>query len=62
MKENPRIIVARGTSDAKVLAGLKMRREMNTTITSPTPIRTASSFARAELVSFTLEARAFRSL
>ena len=56
------MIVARGTSDDNVLAGLKMRRQMNTAIISATPRRTASNFARAELVSFTLATRALRSL
>ena len=56
------MIVARGTSDDKVLARLKMSRQRKVIITSATLSRTASSFARAELVSFTLETRAFRSL
>jgi hypothetical protein len=56
------MIVARGTSDDKVSVGLKIRRQMNTMMISETPSRTASNFARAELVSFTLATRAFRSL
>lgn len=62
MKEKPRMIVARGTSDDKVSARLKMSRHRKMIMMSVTPSRTISSFARAELVSFTLETRAFRSL
>jgi len=56
------MMVARGTSDDKVLARLKMSKQRKIMTTNATPSSTASSFARAELVSFTLETRAFRSL
>jgi len=62
MKEKPRMMVARGTSDDKVLARLKMSKQRKVMMTNATPSSTASSFARAELVSFTLATRAFRSL
>jgi len=56
------MMVARGTSDDKVLARLKMSRQRKMIKVSVTLSRTASSLARAELVSFTLATRDFRSL
>ena len=56
------MMVARGTSDDKVLARLKMSRQRKMIMINAILSRTASSFARAELVSFTLLTRAFRSL
>ena len=62
MKEKPRVMVARGTSEDRVFARLKMSKQRKVMITNVTLSRTASNFARAELVSFTLETKAFRSL
>ena len=62
MKEKPRVMVARGTSEDSVLARLKMSKQRKVMIINVTLSRTASSLARAELVSFTLATRAFRSL
>ena len=56
----PRIIVARGTSDDKVSVRLKMRRQMNRIrrIRYRTGLH---NFAKTELVSFTLATTVFRS-
>ena len=56
------MMVARGTSDDKVFSRLKISRQRKMIKMNATLSRTASSLARAELVSFTLETRAFRSL
>lgn len=56
------MMVARGTSEDRVLARLKMSKQRKVMIINATQSRTASSFARAELVSFTLATKAFRSL
>jgi hypothetical protein len=52
MNENPRIIVARGTSEASVLLLLKMRRHVKRIPSNATQTRTASSFATAEPTSY----------
>ena len=62
MKEKPRTIAGSGTSDGKVLARLKMGKQIKLMITNATPSSIASRFSRAELVSLTLEMRAFRSV
>jgi hypothetical protein len=52
MNENPRIRVARGTSDARVLLLLKMRRHVKIITINAMQTRTASSFATAEPTSY----------
>jgi hypothetical protein len=52
MNENPRIIVARGTSEASVLLLLKMRRHVKRIPSNAMQTRTASSFATAEPTSY----------
>ena len=48
MKENPRMMVARGTREVSVSFLLKMRRQTNIMRTSAVATRTASNFATAE--------------
>ena len=52
MNENPRMIVARGTSEANVSFRLKMSKQANTMKISATQTRTASSLATAEPTSY----------
>jgi len=52
MNENPRVIVARGTSEAKVSFLLKMRRHAKIIPSNVMPTRTASSFDTAESMSY----------
>ena len=47
MNENPRTIVARGTSDSRVLLRLKINRQAKMIPIKATQTRTASSFATA---------------
>jgi hypothetical protein len=51
MNENPRIIVARGTSEASISLLLKMRRHVKRILSNAMQTRTASSFAMAESMS-----------
>ena len=51
MNEKPRTTVASGTRDARVFCRLKMSRNIKTMNTNAIAIRTASSFATAELTS-----------
>jgi hypothetical protein len=51
MKENPRMMLARGTSDVRVSFLLKMRRQTKIMTISATATSTASSFATAESTS-----------
>ena len=48
MNEKPTMIVASGTSDARVLLRLKMSKQMKIKMMSTTASKTASSFATAE--------------
>jgi len=52
MKEKPRMIVASGTRDARVLERLNMSRQTKMMITRAMQIRTASSFATIESTSW----------
>lgn len=52
MKENPRMIVARGTREVNVSDLLKMRRQMKMMMMSAKEMSTASSFATAEPTSW----------
>lgn len=52
MNENPRMIVARGTSEASVSLLLKIRRHVKRIPSIATQTRTASSFATAEPTSY----------
>lgn len=52
MKENPRMIVASGTRDARVFLRLKMSKHTNMTTINATERRTASSLATAEPTSY----------
>ncbi|EGO27846.1 hypothetical protein SERLADRAFT_383465 [Serpula lacrymans var. lacrymans S7.9] len=61
MNENPRMIVASGTRDAKVLLLLKISRQAKRIPNKAIAIRTASSFATTESTSLRLVTKALRS-
>jgi hypothetical protein len=52
MNENPRMIVARGTNEARVFDRLKMSRQTKMMMTRAMDINTASSLATMELTSY----------
>jgi len=52
MNEKPRMIVARGTREARVFDLLKMSKHTKIMMMSATDIRTASNFATIELTSY----------
>jgi hypothetical protein len=52
MNENPKMIVASGTSDGRVFFGLKINRQMKIMAMTATDKRTPSSFATIESTSW----------